>query len=166
MSCDFSQLKKFNDELKKLGLEERDQFYRQCLKELAARLLRKVILRTITGNYPSKSGKKGGTLRRGWTAKTEREAELNAVFGGSQNIDEYINSLQITKVGNIYQIEIINVVNYASYVEFGHRTRGGKGWVDGRFMLTISEQELDSQTPAILERKLSKRIMEVFGGAK
>jgi len=39
-------------------------------------------------------------------------------------------------------------------VEFGHRTINRVGWVDGRFMLTISEQELEADAPRILENKL------------
>ena len=162
MSCDFSQLKAFTDGLQRLKSDDMDEFCRQCTKELAARLLAKVIKRTPVGDYPSSTGKSGGTLRRGWTAKSESAAES----GGTPNAKQYTDSLQINKVGNTYQVEIINPVSYASYVEFGHRTRGGKGWVDGRFMLTISEQELDTQAPAILERKITQKLMEVFGGAK
>ena len=162
MSCDFSQLKAFTDGLQRLKADDMDEFCRQCTKELAARLLAKVIKRTPVGDYESTTGKSGGTLRRGWTAKSEGEAES----GGRSNAKQYADSLQINKVGNTYQVEIINPVHYASYVEFGHRTRGGKGWVNGRFMLTISEQELDTQAPAILERKIAQKLMEVFGGAK
>ena len=43
---------------------------------LAARLLALVIPRTPVGQYPRSSGKKGGTLRRGWTARTEQELSL------------------------------------------------------------------------------------------
>ena len=45
-----------------------EEFINACAKELAARLLSKVIKRTPVGQYPSGSGKVGGTLRRGWTA--------------------------------------------------------------------------------------------------
>jgi hypothetical protein len=64
----------------------------------------------------------------------------------------------------VYQIEIINPVHYASYVEYGHRTRNHQGWVSGRFMLTISEKELDGQKEKILERKLKKYLGECFDG--
>ena len=33
-------------------------------------------------------------------------------------------------------------------------TRNHKGWVEGKFMLTISEQELEGDIPKIIERKL------------
>ncbi len=48
------------------------------------------------------------------------------------------------------------------YVEYGHRTRNHKGWVEGKFMLTISEKELKAQLPKIIERKLIELLSEVF----
>ena len=38
---------------------------------------------------------------------------------------------------------IYNNVKYAPYVEYGHRTRGGKSFVDGRYMLAKSVQEIE-----------------------
>lgn len=157
-SCDFKQLQELQKRLHKLEKSQVSEFYEQCAKELAARLLAKVIKRTPTGDYPAETGKKGGTLKRGWTAETEEEAQS----GGNKNAKQYSDSLNVTKVGDMYQIEIVNPVNYASYVEYGHRTRNHKGWVKGRFMLTISEKELDSQAPQILEKKLTKFLGECF----
>ena len=34
-------------------------------------------------------------------------------------------------------------VKYAPYVEYGHRTRGGKRFVDGQYMLTKSVKEIE-----------------------
>lgn len=48
----------------------------------------------------------------------------------------------------------MNPVEYASYVEYGHRTANHKGWVKGRFMMTISEQELEKIAPKVLENKI------------
>lgn len=158
--CDFQQLKELQERLKKLEGTDFDAFCESAAKELAARLLAKVIKRTPVGDYPASTGKMGGTLRRGWTAKTEAEAQS----GGKTDAKAYANTLPITKSGNMIQIEIINPVHYASYVEFGHRTRNHKGWVKGKFMLTISEQELDSQAPKILENKLKKYLGDVFNG--
>ena len=53
-------------------------------------------------------------------------------------------------------IEIVNPVEYASYVEFGHRTVNHEGWVQGRFMLTISEGEIQDIAPQVLEAKIKK----------
>jgi hypothetical protein len=138
-----------------------ETFCASVAKELAARLLAQVIKRTPVGDYPKSLGKKGGTLRRGWTAKTEEEAASGSAKGDAV---AYANALPITKSGNVYEIEIINPVNYASYVEFGHRTRGGDGWVQGQFMLTLSEKEVQRQSAKVVEAKLKKYLGEVFNG--
>lgn len=178
-TCDYRQLQKLRDNLGRLqgdgggGNGSMDQFCREASKELAARLLGLVIPRTPVGDYFKEitvtarrdgrshkkgdtytkrinpSGKKGGTLRRGWTA-------------GSGDAHAYAAALPVTQVGREYRIEVINPVNYASYVEFGHRTRGGRGWVDGQYFLTLSEQDLRNLAPGLIERKLEKRLREVF----
>ena len=141
--CSFDELKRLKKKIEQLE-NKQNEFMEACAKELAARLLAKVIKRTPVGQYPSGSGKAGGTLRRGWTA------------GKNQNAKNYANSLKINHFGDTYVIEITNPVEYASYVEYGHRTRNGKGWVEGRFMMTISEQEIKSIAPRILENKIKK----------
>lgn len=163
-SCDFSQLQKFAKDLEKLAEVDVEELCIACSKELAARLLKLVIPRTPVGDYPEGSGKKGGTLRRGWTASSEKEAMYGALFDGkSESAGKYANSLNVTKSGNTYTVEIINPVEYASYVEFGHRTVSG-GWVEGRYMLTISEEKLKTISPAVLEKMLLKKLKEVCNG--
>ena len=137
-------LKDFQQKLEKLNQGEVDAFLEDCTKELAARLLRMVVKRTPVGQYPKSSGKKGGTLRRGWTGNQRQAA-------GS-----YVDNLTIRHEGSNYIIEIVNPVEYASYVEYGHRTADNKGWVDGRFMMTISENDLKTIAPKVLENKLKK----------
>lgn len=126
--CEYRQLIKLRDNLAKLQSADLDKFCRDTSKELAARLLSLVIPATPVGKYPKASGKKGGTLRRGWTARTEQEA---ASRGGSNNAKEYAEALPISKQGTTYIVEVINPVHYASYVEFGHRTPGG--WAEGQY---------------------------------
>lgn len=135
-------LKKFRDELNKL--QDPDKFVEACAKELAARLLRMVVKRTPVGEYPKSSGKKGGTLRRGWTGEKR------------SSVQNYADSLTVHHFGDTYVIEIVNPVEYASYVEYGHRTANHKGWVKGKFMMTISEQELEKIAPKVLENKIKK----------
>lgn len=83
------------------------------------------------------------------------------------------NHWKLQDNGNIYTIEIVNPVHYSSYVENGHRQEVGryvhaigkrltKAWVDGKFMLKISEEELDVKVPQILERKITKFMEECF----
>ena len=38
-----------------------------------------------------------------------------------------------------------NNVHYAPHVEYGHRTRGRKSFVNGRYMLTKSVEEIESE---------------------
>ena len=151
VKLDYSELVKLKNGIALFGDPTQiDQFLTSCAKELAARLLSKVIKRTPVGQYPAGSGKTGGTLRRGWTG------------GSSSNAQAFANSLEVNKVGNDYVIEIINPVEYASYVEFGHRTRNHKGWVEGKFMLTISEEEIRKSAPKILEKKLKTYLKGCF----
>lgn len=149
---DYKQFEEFKKKLEKLQQADLQKFCEAAAKELAARLLAKVIKRTPVGQYPEGSGMTGGTLRRGWTGQA----------GG--NGAAYAKSLPIRQTGNVYTIDIINPVEYAPYVEFGHRTRGHKGWVPGRFMLTESEIELDRTAPGILEKKLVKFLGEHLNG--
>lgn len=158
-------------------------FYEGCAKECAARFLGKVIRKTPVGEnqYTEeetgevyKQGKKkgkaktkrvvsrqGGTLRRGWTARTEAEAES----GGSKDPTAYASSLQVDNSGNTYSITITNPVHYASYVESGHRQQPGryvpaigkrlkKQFVDGQFMMAKSEAETKAEIPSVLQRRL------------
>lgn len=151
VNVDFKDLENFRNKIEKsLGSEQIDEFMESCAKELAARLLAKVIKRTPVGQYPAGSGKKGGTLRRGWTG------------GKSQSGSAYANSLKVHHFGDAYVIEIVNPVEYSPYVEFGHRTRNHTGWVEGKFMLTISEQEIQNDAPRVLQNKLKKKLGEVF----
>lgn len=154
---DSSQMRKLQENLNKLQGADVDAFCEECAKELAARLLAKVIKRTPVGQYPSGSGKKGGTLRRGWTSQKGAGSEGLKTRGASQ----FVDTLKVNHFGDTYVIEIVNPVEYASYVEYGHRTRNHKGWVSGHFMMTISEQELQSIAPRVLENKIKK----FLGGA-
>lgn len=131
---DLRQLKAFERKLAKLATADYEKFCEDCAKELAARLLGKVIRRTPVAKVD------GGTLRRGWTIG------------------------QVKKNGSVYEIEVINPVEYAQYVEFGHRTSNHQGWVNGRFMMTISADQVEQQAPAILERKLYTLLREAFDG--
>lgn len=155
---DFRQLKAFERKLAKLARADYEKFCEAAAKELAARLLGKVIRRTPVGVY--EDGTTGGTLRRGWTAKTQTEAES----GRGKNVKQYAESLVVHKQGNVYELLVINPVEYAQYVEFGHRTRNHEGWVNGRFMMTISADQVEQQAPAILERKLFNMLREAFDG--
>jgi bacteriophage protein of unknown function (DUF646) len=136
----FDGLKEFQKTIENME-KEKEQLMIDTIKELAARLLRKVIKRT-----PSDTG----NLRRNWTVSDVRKNSGN------------------------YEIEVSNSTEYASYVEFGHRQTPGrfvpaigkrlkKSWVKGKFMLTISEDELKRQAPAVIEKKITEWIKKLGG---
>ena len=146
--CDFSQFEEFAKGFEKIDV---DSLCIAGARELAGRLLALVIPATPVGKYPKGSGKKGGTLRRGWGAKNGSAGK------------QYAQSLTVTKSGGNYMVEIINPVEYASYVEFGHRTVNG-GWVEGRYMLTISEEKLKRIAPSVLEKMVYRKLKEACDG--
>lgn len=137
-SFDARQIELLRDNLSNVTQTDVDIFFKQCANELTARLLRKVQRRTPVGIYPASSGKTGGTLRRNWTIG------------------------DIVRSGNMYTVEIINPTEYASYVEYGHRTRNHAGWIEGKFMMTISENELKEQAPSILNQRFETFLRSVF----
>ncbi|MEK4425870.1 HK97 gp10 family phage protein [Solibacillus sp. FSL K6-1523] len=134
----FHELKRMQKKIERLG-KDYEKFLESMTKEIASRLLSKVIKRTPVGVY--EDGQVGGTLRRGWTIEAN-----------------------VRKVGNVYEVEVINPTEYAQYVEFGHRTRNHQGWVNGRFMMTISADEVERAAPAIIKRKLTRMLKEAFNG--
>lgn len=92
------------------------------------------LLRRVKQRTPVKDG----TLRRNW------------------NISE------IQRDGKHYIVVIYNPMEYASYVEFGHRARDHQRWVEGRFMLEKSVEELQAVTPEFLERILEDYVRTCF----
>lgn len=88
-------------------------------------------------------GKVGGTLRRGWTAQRSK-------------------GFDVKQEGDLYTIELVNPVEYASYVEYGHRTADHKGWVPGKFIMTKAEAEIQALAPKVLEAKIKKYLEGVF----
>ena len=189
---DYKAILELRDTIEKnLTGKELQSFIDSCAKELAARLLAKVIKKTPVGKKPELQGEKtikatgkggkqkrfltadaarlqqywggyqGGTLRRGWTGGKKVKAE------------DYAQGLKVQHVGNTYVIEIVNPVEYASYVEYGHRQTPGRyvpalgkqlvqGWVKGKFMLTVSEEEIRRDAPRVLENKLKKKLGDIF----
>jgi hypothetical protein len=140
LKADVSGLKEFEQQLKQLDTGAMQRFTEQMVEELAEIAFSKIISKTPVGIYPASSGKQGGTLRENWSVG------------------------EVIKKGDLYEVEITNSMDYASYVEFGHRTVNHAGWVPGQFMMTISEKELEMQGPAIIERRLKTFLEGALNG--
>ena len=168
------ELKGFDEFLQELQTLEfsMDDILQDLCKELAKRLLALVIPRTPVAKDD------GGTLRRGWIAKTEEEAWSNRKNPPTPMEQQaYIDGIKISKQGNSYSIKVINPVHYASYVEYGHRQTPGRfvpaigkrlkaSYVKGQFFLTISENTIKASSQTILERKLKKMIKQAMKDAQ
>lgn len=190
--CDFREIKKLQKQIEKME-QDKDEFCQRCAREVAARLLAKVIKRTPVGDHsnkmveftanlparkvefdtstgkhvsftakarakkvkftPKKSGATGGTLRHGWTTQAKGSGSEGMKTNGAT---QYADTLKVHNFGDTYVVEIINPVEYASYVEYGHRTANHKGWVPGQFMMTISEKEIQAIAPRLLEKHLKE----------
>lgn len=161
-NVDFKQFQELQEKISAFEKFDHDAFCRECAKELAARLYKKVVKRTQAGDYDQITytkrdgttvtigeNKKGGTLKKGWSVKA------------------------VEKNGDEYVCEIINPVEYASYVEYGHRQTPGRfvpqigkrltsGWAEGQFMLTVSEKEIQNIAPKLIEKKLLEKLKGMF----
>lgn len=179
--CDFKELERLNERVEQLSSVDFDTFFRQAAKELAGRLLAKAKKRTPVGVVPKfdepKTIKVQGASGKSKTFLTRsgaiREQYWSGYKGGT--LRDAWTILPIEKHGDQYIITVANNTEYASYVEYGHRQQPGRyvpalgkglkdSWVKGRFMLTISTQELETEGTAILEQKLYKFLKESIEG--
>lgn len=109
MGFDATELRELSESLKQYQ-QSWDVFCQGCAKELAARLLAKVIKRTPVGQYPSGSGQVGGTLRRGWTTQASGSGAEGLKTRGTK---QYVDTLKVNHYGDTYVIELTNPVEYA-----------------------------------------------------
>lgn len=180
--ADFQALKDLERRLDKLENVDFDRFCRETANEIANRLMAKAKKRTPVGVVPEDiyDNKKSTVTVTGTSGKSRkfasRESSIYQQYwagytGG--NLRRSWTILPIEKQGNEYIVTLINNAEYASYVEFGHRQKPGryvpalgkslkKSWTPGRFMLTVSEQELEAQLPVLLRQKLYTLLKEVF----
>lgn len=154
IKVDTSQLKAFSDKIKALSTTQKEAFFEQACKGMAGRYLALVIPATPVGKSTSGANgvtHEGGTLRRGWAIDANSASNMD---GG-------------------YSITITNSVEYASYVENGHRQTPGRyvpaigkrlvaSWVNGQFFVKTSEDALETQAPTILNSMLDSYIRTVF----
>ena len=59
------------------------------------------------------------------------------------------------KKGDLY-IRLYNNTEYGIYVEYGHRTRGGKSYIEGAYMLKKTFEKTEEKFTNDLEKLLKK----------
>ena len=135
---DYSEIIEFNNRVDR-AQEIVDRLFRETIKEIALDFL--VIAK---GKTPEKTG----LLKDRWKIG------------------------EIQRKGDDYVIEVFDSVDYASFVEDGHRTRKGQGkkssrinskaWVEGRFMMKLTEDDIRMKMPRYLQKMEKKLAEELF----
>lgn len=122
-------------------------------KQLTTKLLNLSIDNTPVGSVPDWISEH--TYNKYW--RHYREGELRKAW-----------TFEISKVSNSgFQSKVFNPMNYAKYVEYGHRQDVGryvgaierrlvKRWVEGSFMLTNAEHELESKMNAFIQKEIDR----------
>lgn len=158
--ADFSEMKKFQKALHEgFGEAQRREFIEVCANKIAEDLKKRVHEKTPRGNYSGNDyvcegglshrghrddEKRGGTLRDSWNFSVRE-------WQGDKYVIELVNSAKNDKGEP-----------YAVYVEYGHRTRNGNGWVPGHFMLEIAKEDIEEKAQGMLENLLKKKLGEIF----
>ena len=136
---DYSEVLEFNRRIER-AVEIVDDLFKEALGQMALDFLRKVKDRT-----PQRTG----LLKDRW--------KIGA----------------IVKKGDDYMIEVFDDTEYASFVEDGHRQKVGryvpaigkrlvKPWVEGRFMMKLTADEIEQEMPKYMERLEKKLAEELF----
>lgn len=139
------------DSLKKFRKKIVEEFGGDARKVDATEFLNQVT-RTAGSRYLAKVQKRTpvdtGQLRQNWTKS------------------------EVTKKGVVHTVTLKNPVEYASYVEYGHRQRVGryvpaidkklvKPWVEGQHFVEKSRIEMENELPDLIEEKLIKKFLEI-----
>lgn len=151
MAVDFRELEQFRDKIQKIGEQGASRLCDDCTKELAARLLKKVIKRTIVGKaamkkpgkedmyttVTSENGEKseflseeGARYEKYWEGYSGGTLRRGWTANGMIGIDAVRNnnytSIPVNVMSSDHRIAVINQVSYAAYYEYGHRQEPGR----------------------------------------
>lgn len=157
--AEFQGLARLAEQVEALEKGGFDRICRQLAKEAARQLYTACVKRTPVGVPPD--GLDAETRQQYWSCYT----------GGSLRRAWRIS--RVEKRGSDYVVEVENNSEYASYVEYGHRQQPGRyvpalgrrlkaGFVPGRFMMTLSVQEVEGRLPGMLEKKLYAKLKGAF----
>ena len=132
---------------------QEETFVIDVMNHLGNIMIREVKAKTPVGQYDgSVFFVKGGKLLvfEGGTKRTGGHLRRNWNLDGC------------TKEGDAYVVTISNNVEYASYVENGHRTANHSGCVEGQFFMKITMDEIMDQLPSIVGPAYKEYLMK-FG---
>ena len=109
-------------------------------------------LNNASNSFDEEASKRLNKIPQKLVAKVKLKTPVGKVKGGTLK-----RSWRVKKDGDLARI-VYNNVKYGPYVEYGHRTRGGKSFVDGKYMLAKSVKEIESE----LDKELSIMIENLW----
>lgn len=135
------EIKGLDELLERLDEAQTDEFCTQIVKDVSARLI---------DGAKKLTPVRTGYLRRGFTGGKEADGAA------------FMSTETVTKTGRVFHYTLINSVEYAPYVEYGHRKVNG-GAVEGRHMLSKAEQQVNLELDDFVAKKAEKKLKEIFG---
>ena len=111
--------------------------------------LEQQLSRMIEEEYPPSFGR--WLSRSPMSCKERSRKRLRAKRAASRTAGR---SAPSSEEGDTYYIEVYTNVD-AEPVEYGHRNRGGRGFVPGKHMMELSLEELEQALPGYLQEWLS-----------
>lgn len=143
MSKNSKDFKDFADKLDKLingKSSDKPTLTNYVVNQLGGEVLR---------NIKERTPRDTGELARGWTNKQEVKSKTQ--------IEKYVKNHERTQNGKTTTMKFINPVEYAVYVENGHRTRRGEKsmsvprWIEGAFMARDSIDLVQKYSKGLIE---------------
>lgn len=158
--------------------DEQDKVIKRMSQRLAQIFLREVKRRTPVGSKPEFE-----TV----TVKSENGRKRKFLTAAAANATEYWRGYQggalrrawvirgVRRIGGVWTATIFNPMEYASYVENGHRQKPGrfvpalgkilkKNWVEGRFMMRLSAEYVEKEGAAYVQQEFEKYLRGHWSG--
>ena len=93
-------------------------------------------LKNASSNFEKEASKKLDIIANKLVAKVKLKTPVDT---GTLR-----RSWQPKKISSLERL-VFNNVSYGQFIEYGHRTRGGKSFIDGVYMLEKSVKEIESE---------------------
>lgn len=177
--CDFRELRELDARLSALSEVDLEDTCTGLAEDMAKVLYNKVKKRTPVGHRPvfdePHTAKVTGASGKTRSFLTKSGSIIQQYWTGYRG-GTLRDAWRILPVGHRddrYVVVVINPTAYASYVEFGHRQQRGRyvpalgkslveSFTPGRFMLTKSEQELQTLAPVMIRDAVDRALKGVF----
>lgn len=153
--------------------DDSDALLQRMTQRLAQIFLREVKRRTPVGVKPTPEKK--AVQKRGTGKKRKKFLAdyWKGYQGGALRRSWAIHAVR--KAGGVWVATIINPMEYASYVEYGHRQQPGRyvpaigrrlknSWTPGRFMMTLSAEFIETDGAAYIQREFERYLRRCWLG--